>query len=202
MENLLPEKTKTAREIESVLTDAYYKYRGIILGYILARTQDGPASEDITAIVFTDFWKTLCKIGPIEESKYLLFRIARWRLLSFYTYKNKMGTAHLEEGLTVGTDDEIDLTHRFYDSADLRLIRGKIHLISPSLRGLIDMRLNEGITQDEIQELTGMSRLAVSTKIARGMNQLRRIYNEGDQVIVPRYRNGKLKVSFAERKVV
>lgn len=179
------------KELEQQLTQIFNDNKWNVYGYISKRVENKEVIWDIHSLVFTDLWKYMQKGEPLKgEPKKLLFTIARWRILSWYTHVKAMGTLSTDSLAEDGFDPE-DVTDDFYERADIRLARSLIPYMSASLRDLTRMRLIDGLPPEDIVKVTGQTWSAVTSKISRGIKELRNIYENGTKIVVKRGRNGK-----------
>jgi RNA polymerase sigma-70 factor (ECF subfamily) len=168
------------REIESRFSAIYGKEADALFRYVLLRVSDREEALDITSGVFGKLWELLTAGEKIRDHRAFIFTVARNRVIDWYRKRRPISLDKLME------PDENEDGPAFQvpdDSADGKIeafSEGKLVLealskVPRSLGDTLYLRFVEGLEIEEIGKIMGITSNAVSIRINRGIEELKKI---------------------------
>ena len=136
-------------------------------------------AEDAVQDTFVDIWRNAEKFDPdiASEATYIAM-IARRRLIDRYRRSSRSPeTATLcEETVSADTDHE-----KWYEiSEEAAHARALMQQLRPQEREVLELSVNEGMSQSQIAEATEMPLGTVKTHARRGLIRLRELLGENN----------------------
>jgi RNA polymerase sigma-70 factor, ECF subfamily len=156
----------------------YRKEADGVWRFCLWKTSNQEIAVDLTQETFMRFWDELAKGGLIKNDKAFLFTVARRLIIDWYRKKRAESLERLAESFDEDpfeTPDEKTLGPDL--GAEARYIVEKIKNMHPSYRQAIYLRFVEGLDTKDIAEVLGVSSNIASTRIHRGMKELKEMVN-------------------------
>lgn len=174
-------KPSTANEpihVKERFSKIYSEYIDSIFRYCLLKVSDRDIAIDLAHDVFTKYWDSLIQGMIVSHDKAFLFTIARNRIIDWYRRKKPVSLDALQEqeewseGLLPGSDNakgalEMDTESRFLIS--------KIRELSATAQQVLYLRYIEDLKPKEISDILHIKESAVSVRIHRGLNELRKV---------------------------
>ncbi|MDQ2932942.1 MAG: sigma-70 family RNA polymerase sigma factor, partial [bacterium] len=131
---------------------------------------------DLTQEIFTRYWQSLTNGGVIDQPRAFLFKVARNCIIDWYRKKKSVSLdamAHPEtEEPYEALGDDSDMEAKL--SGEGRYLVSKIKDLSDGYRDVVYLRFVEGLLPQQIAEILGISPNAVSARITRGIDELRK----------------------------
>ena len=131
-------------------------------------------AEDAVQEIFVEIWRNAAKFDPqiASEATYVTM-IARRRLIDRYRRRGRdLDTAPLREEL-VASDAEHERWTEISDEASRA--REKMQQLRPEERQVLELSINQGLSQSQIAEATNLPLGTVKTHARRGLIRLREI---------------------------
>jgi len=165
------------RDMEAA-SEIYKKYKNFVWNISLKMTADRETAEDVTAEVFIKIFTKLKSFRFQSSFKTWIYRITVNTALNFLKKEKRRQTQEVEENARhvkyVSPEKGIEA-----ESTVERILSG----LNEEERILVVLREIEGLSYNEISEITKMNLGTVKTKIFRVREKLRKIYKEmgGDE---------------------
>ena len=134
-------------------------------------------AEDAVQEIFVEIWRKADKFDPdvASEATYITM-IARRRLIDKYRRRSRdLDTTTLTEELVTGTTDheeQIDI------SDEAERARRYMQQLRPEERQVLEMSIDDGMSQTQIAEATNLPLGTVKTHERRGLIRLRELLGE------------------------
>ena len=131
-------------------------------------------AEDAVQEIFVEIWRNAGKFDPriASEATYVTM-IARRRLIDRYRRRSRdLDTALLKEEL-VASDAEHERWTEISDEASRA--REKMQQLRPEERQVLELSINQGLSQSQIAEATNLPLGTVKTHARRGLIRLREL---------------------------
>jgi len=156
------------------------RYLNRIYGFVsqfIKRTRD---TEDVTQEVFIKVWKNLRKYDETKSFKAWIYMIARNTCIDYLRKKNDVLFSELkseddEEGAELDfAVDETPLPDALFDKNNLpELVTEALEKLPLKQRLVLQLYFQDGLTFQEIAEVSGESINTVKSRQLRGMSKLR-----------------------------
>lgn len=155
--------------------DVYGKEVDGIWRFCLWKVSDGETALDLVQECFMRYWDELAKGTEIGNDRAFLYTLARRLVIDWYRKKKPVSL----EGLATEDDDPFEVPDEgaldaFQNGAEARRVIAAIANLDPSCRQAVYLRHVEGLGPKEIAEVLGITPGAVSVRIHRGMQELRK----------------------------
>jgi RNA polymerase sigma-70 factor (ECF subfamily) len=134
-------------------------------------------AEDAVQEIFVEIWRNAEKFNPdvASEATYITM-IARRRLIDKYRRRSReLDTTSLAEELVTGTTDhekQIDI------SDEAEHARQYMQQLRPEERKVLELSINDGMSQSQIAEKIDLPLGTVKTHARRGLIRLRELLGE------------------------
>lgn len=170
----------SAREInkrnEKAFLDAYDFYAPRIFRHIYFRVSSRELAEDITSQVFLKTWEYLLS-DNIKNIKSFLYRVASNLLVDYYRKKPRE-PVQIDEGFENIFFYEKDIVKEINNQEELQDVRRAASRLKKDFRDIIVMRYIDGLSIEEISEISGKSKNAVCISISRAIVELKEILQD------------------------
>ena len=164
--------------LESTFTDIYHKESDALFRFCFFRISDREQALDLVQEIFTRFWQTLNDKGhSIEHTRAFLYTIARNAIIDWYRKKKPVSLEGLEDPETEEPYEQLS-DSALIDSkleGEGRFLIEAISKLSPGHRDAVFLRFVEGMPPPEIAKVLKISTNAVSVRINRGIDELRKL---------------------------
>lgn len=148
-----------------------------IFRYCFVRVSNREQARDITQEVFTRLWKQMLQGMEIVNERAFLFTVTHRLIIDWYRKKKSISLESLaddESGESFEPVSETSATDIGLE-AEGRYLINKIKELGESYKDVIYLRFIEGLPPPEIGKIIGISANAVSVRINRGIEELRRL---------------------------
>ncbi len=150
-------------------------YQRRLAGFVYAITGRPDAVEDLCQTILIKMIRSLERLDRPEQFEAWLFRMARNASID---HLRRQRWQHLFSPLEYETHAEIPEVDAGVDPEELDALRHALSRLKPADRALIAMA-QEGRTQEEMAEATGVSLVALKARLHRAREQLKKHYRHG-----------------------
>ena len=163
-------------------TAIYEAEADAIFRFCLVKVSDRELALDLTQETFSRLWQTLEKGTAMKNTRAFLFAVVNHLIIDWYRRKKAVSYERDEDG---GGEpiEPADESTRFADlemGAEGRFLLRKINELHPSYREAVYLRYVEGLSPPDIGAALGISSNAVSVRINRGLEELKKITGYDD----------------------
>ena len=150
----------------------YDDYHQLLYNYIYRRVGDVETARDLTADIFRRFLQAAANgTGPTENLRAWLYRVAHNIVIDHYRRQQHRQSYPLEEKWISGDEDP-------GQAAEQRLLASQVRLalrhLTADQQQVISLKFLEGLSNDEVAEITEKSVGAVKALQHRALAALRR----------------------------
>lgn len=170
------EINKRNKRNEKAFLDAYDFYAPRIFRHIYFRVSSKETAEDITSQVFLKTWKYLLS-DNIKNIKSFLYRVASNLLVDYYRKKSREPVQVDEEFENISFYEK-DIVKEINNQEELQDVRRAASRLKKDFRDIIVMRYIDGLSIEEISEISGKSKNAVYISISRAIGELKEILQD------------------------
>lgn len=164
--------------LKEYFTKIYTEYADSIFRYCILRVSDRQVAIDLVQDVFVRYWNTLTQGKHISNDKAFLFTITRNIIIDWYRKKKPLSL----EGLQEEHEDTEEFMVLKDDAAstlelgtEARFIMSKLKDLPHTSQQVLYLRYVEDLKTKEIAEVLDINENAVSVRIHRGLEELRKI---------------------------
>lgn len=159
--------------------ELYMFLSGNLYKFLLMRTQDTDAVEDLLQDIFTDLWSGIDRFQYRSDGQFLgfLYIIAKRKLGKFYKKTKNSSHASLDDiqpSNTLNNIYEIDINH--IDS--VQILQKSMKEINKKYSEVLELRYWAGFSLSEIAEVLNLGESAVKMRHKRGLEKLETIIKE------------------------
>lgn len=159
--------------LKKSFVEAHSAHSDALFRYCLWKTSDREIALDITQDTFMRFWDELSKETKIDNTRALLYTIARRLVIDHYR-KKKSESLDAKQG----SDDPFDIPDEsslgsIEISAEAKIIVEKMSALDPVYRQPVYLRFVEGLSPKEIAQILSITPNLASVRIDRGLKELR-----------------------------
>ncbi|PTY08222.1 hypothetical protein DB347_01160 [Opitutaceae bacterium EW11] len=171
-----PELTNTVRQAqagrESAQRELIIAYQRRVAGFVYSVLGRTDAVEDVSQIVFVKMIRALPKLDQPAQFEPWLFRLAKNACID---HLRRRRWQQLFSPLEQEEHAEIAEIPTSVDSEELDALRHALSQLKPKDRALLALA-QEGYSQNEMAEATGISVVALKARLHRAREQLRQYY--------------------------
>jgi len=155
------------------------QYRGLVWSIARRFAGNHADAEDAVQEVFIDLWRHAARFDPARASESTFIgMVARRRLIDRRRRQaSRPETASMTEEPLAGTSAE---TGRLETLEEGRRARGFMEQLRPEQRRVLELSIDEGMTQQQIAEATRLPLGTVKTHARRGLMRLRTLLENAD----------------------
>lgn len=156
--------------------NANYKlHQDSILRFCVWKSRSSEVGEDLAQETFLRYFACLQRDEPIQNTRALLYRIAR---NLFIDHVRKKQESSLDDMLETGFEPSVDTWHETYSHLDAERPLREIQNMAHGFRTVLTQRFMKGLTPGEIGLKNGESANTVSVRIFRALKQLRTVLDQ------------------------
>jgi RNA polymerase sigma-70 factor (ECF subfamily) len=149
----------------------YGRYRQSLYGYFLRHVSDEPTANDLYQGCWEKVIRGRQRYRERSPFRAWLFHIAHNHLVDHY--RAHRSSAPLPEDLADGEQREPPET---IDEADrMAAFRSALAGLPPEQREALSLRLDAGLSQEEVAQVTGVGRETVKSRLRYGVRKLREV---------------------------
>jgi RNA polymerase sigma-70 factor (ECF subfamily) len=134
---------------------------------------DRERAQELMQEVFLRTWQYVMLGRTIEHDKAFLYRIARNLFINEIRTKKQVSSLEMLQGNGFEPEEEVEDPTAFATHAELM---DRLGMIKSSYRDVLIMRYVDDLQVKEIAEILGENETAVSMRIKRGIEALKRSY--------------------------
>jgi RNA polymerase sigma-70 factor, ECF subfamily len=157
---------------ESAQRDLILAYQHRVAGFIYTITGHSNSVEDLAQTVFIKMIRALPKLDQPAQFEAWLFRLAKNTCID---HIRRQRWSRLFSPLEPETHAEIPETPTTVDTEELDALKHALSQLKPKDRALLALA-QEGYSQNEMAEATGISVVALKARLHRAREQLRHHY--------------------------
>lgn len=164
-------------KIQKEFREIYDSFADAIFHFCLVRVSHREQALDLTQETFTRLWQSLLKGNRMINARSFIFTIAHRLIIDWYRKKKPISLESLageEDGEPYEPIDESAKMSSEIE-AEGRFLIDAIRKLGSSYRQSVYLRYVEGLSPPEIGEIIGISANAVSVRINRGIEELRKL---------------------------
>lgn len=168
------------RETESQFSVIYNSESDALFRYVLFRVSDREEALDITSFVFGKLWELFLSGDQVHDPRAFLFTAARNKVIDWYRKRKHISLDKLlepeegDEGPAFQVPD-VSAFGKIEEYSEGRLVLDALSRVHASLRDILYLRFVEGLEIGEIAKVMRLTNNAVSIRINRGLEELRKI---------------------------
>ncbi len=148
--------------------EIYAAYREKVFAYLMSRTENREAAEDLCGDVFAEVFRCLPRYDAAKASlSTWIYQITRFTLIDY------LRTKHPSEPLSEDLAAAGDLAEDYLRRETLERLASALKTMKEEERDIIVLRYYKGQTLTEISRLTGISYGMVKVKHNRALKALR-----------------------------
>lgn len=162
--------------IEDTFKKIYEEQSDAIFRFCLTRVSDRDQSLDITQETFMRLWNSLLEQKEVSNHKAFIFTIARNLIIDWYRKKKSLSI----EGMIDMNGEVFDIIDNSKENnlelqSEGKYVLDKISELNETYQTPIYLRFVEDLSPQEIGKILNISANAVSVRINRGIEELRKI---------------------------
>lgn len=171
-------------ETQSAMAEElFHRHAPAIFAFLRQQTPSREDAEDLLLEVFTAILeqKHLAQM-PQEIQRSLIWRIARNKLIDAYRRSTRRPSVSVELVMDdLFADAEQAPEHTLLRWEEYAQLHAVLQTLPQLQQQILKLRFVNGLRSPQIAALVGKSETAVRTTIARTLNQLRKLYREGEK---------------------
>ncbi|MBX4205100.1 MAG: sigma-70 family RNA polymerase sigma factor [Candidatus Doudnabacteria bacterium] len=148
----------------------YDLYLDRIYRFVYYRTHHRETAEDLTSVVFTKAFHKFTSFDRKANFATWIFRIARNTVIDHY--RTRKTTSDLEQAFDIS--DSTNLSRDYELKEKLELAQKYLTQLPEDQRDLVIMRLWDGLSYDEIAEITGKTSANLRVNFSRIMSKMQK----------------------------
>lgn len=156
-----------------LLMSAYDDYSDMLYRHAYYRVSGHEEALDLVQDTFVKTWEYMVKGNDLDNIKAFLYSVLNNKIIDYYRKKKSSSLDELHEAgfnpRTDGADTKI------IESAEIKQIVGMLDRLQTNYRDVIVMRYIDGLSPQEIAELTGEKENTVSVRLNRAINKMKEI---------------------------
>jgi RNA polymerase sigma-70 factor (ECF subfamily) len=166
--------------ITEIFKNIYEEESDTIFRFCLVRVSNREQALDITQETFLRLWKNMQEGKTVLNNKAFLFTIAHRLVIDWYRKKKSVSLDKMMEGNEDSYDLPDEKSTGIEIGAEGRYLLEKINELELTYRDPVYLRFVEDLSPQEIGNILSISANAVSVRINRGIEELRKMtgYNK------------------------
>ncbi len=165
----------TIDEAKRAFTKIYEEEHDALFRFCYFRVSDRERAIDLTQEAFTKLWLQLALGKGVENSRAFLYAISRNLIIDWYRRVKSVSLESLSEGGDRHFDaPDVEGAIEIERSSDAKRVVQMINKMSDNYKDVVYLRFVEDLPPSDIAEMLNMSVNAVSIRITRGLEELRK----------------------------
>ena len=148
----------------------YDLYVDRIYKFVYYRTHHKETAEDIVSVVFTKAFGKLASFDRNAKFSTWLFRIARNTVIDHY--RTAKSTGDIDEAFNV--NDGTNISREYELKEKIEQVKKYLESLPEDLRDLVIMRLWDGLSYQEIAEITGKKEANLRVSFSRVLAKMQK----------------------------
>lgn len=155
---------------EQKFLEVFESYQDEVFRFVLFRVSNREIALDLTQESFTKFWEVLIQDKPVENSRALVYHIARNKIIDHY---RKRKDYSLEEMVELGFDAHAHAVDpEIID--DVKNLLKEANELPDKYKEVLLLHIESGFNSNEIADVLGISNNLASVRLHRGKEVLRK----------------------------
>lgn len=170
-------KSRIVKGDKDAFSLVFRKYYGKVFRFILSMVRQEAVAEDLSQDIFAKLWTHRRGMESVSSIDNYLFIMARNRALDYFrksSRKKECIDISEELLLSMASHDNLD---RVDDRSSLEAVKLAVKNLPPRRRDIFMMSRFDGLTNDEIAELMGVTRKTVENQLTLAGSQIRKMKN-------------------------
>ncbi|UFJ43248.1 RNA polymerase sigma factor [Brevibacillus humidisoli] len=173
-----PEQSK---ELETRdFTELYDEYFDRVNRYLRCRVYNPWDADDLTTTVFLKALEKFEQYSRTSPFASWIFRIAHNTFVD-YLRKNKELPVDNSQLLVEEVDETWQPERQALSNEEIHLLQERLELLSPDQRDVLTLRYFADLKISQVAEVLGKTESSVKMLSHRGLQQLQKLYREGDR---------------------
>ncbi|MCI5108815.1 MAG: sigma-70 family RNA polymerase sigma factor [Candidatus Pacebacteria bacterium] len=165
--------------LQKQFIESYDQFADDIFKHCFFRVSDKEVAIDMMQEVFTKVWKYVDDGNDIHNIRAFLYKVANNMIIDYYRKKKSVSLDKIEEGREVPFEiEDVGADEKILSESEVKIISGFLEKLEEPYKQAVVLRYIEGMSIDEIVEVTGESNNNVSVRINRGIKKLKKLINE------------------------
>jgi len=144
-----------------------------IFRFALYKLSDREKAKDVVQDTFVKAWDYLQKGGAdLGNARAFLFRIARNLIIDSYRRVKHMSIDAMEEFLHFDLSDDSKSKEEMHTRVDMSIALEALNILEEETRDIILMRYVDGLSVNEIADISGQRENTVSVQIHRAIKEM------------------------------
>ncbi len=159
---------------EKQFLDAYDELADVLFRHCYFRVSDRERARDIMQETFTRAWEYMVGGGEIQKIKSFLYRIANNLIIDYYRKRKESSLDVLREaGFDIATGEH----DKWSDAIDAKAVIQTLNALDVKYRDALIMRYIDDLSPGEIAAALQETENAVSVRIHRGLEKIKKLLN-------------------------
>ena len=158
-------------DMEQSYLKSYEELADPLFRHIFFRVHTKEVAQDLLQDTFTRVWQYISEGKTIDNMKAFLYRTAHNLVIDYYREKKEVSLDAMHEE---GFDAPDTRSNSPYVGAEMAQFEKALATLPEDYREAVRMRLVEDLTPEEIAEVLGEKANAVSVRIHRGVEMIRK----------------------------
>jgi len=159
---------------EQIFLDIFESHNDEVFRFVLFRVSNREIALDLTQESFTKFWEVLLQDKPIENSRALIYHIARNKIIDHY---RKSKSYSLDEMIENGFDVKSHaVNHEVID--DVKKLFEEANTLPDKYKEVLLLHIEAGLNSNEIAEVLEISNNLASVRLHRAKEALRESFKK------------------------
>ncbi|MGI8555464.1 MAG: RNA polymerase sigma factor [Pyrinomonadaceae bacterium] len=164
---------------KTAVQDCLSKYGGLVWSLARRMSPNTDDAEDAVQEIFTDIWKHADRFDETQASETtFVAMIARRRLIDRLRKSNRQPNADSLEDILI--EPAKDYTRELQISIEAKEVAVVMRDLRPEQQKVLYLSIVQGLSHQEIADLTGMPVGTVKTHARRGLIQIRELLNNSN----------------------
>ncbi len=169
-------KLRIVKGDKEAFSIVFKKYFGKVYHFVLSMVKQPSVAEDLSQDIFVKLWVRRRKLSEITSIDNYLFIVARNRTLDYLrSASRKKECVNLSDEVLLSMASHDSSYDRIDDKSLIDAVRMAINSLPPKRRDIFMMSRFDGLTNDEIAALMGITRKTVENQLALAGSQIKKI---------------------------
>lgn len=170
-------KTRIVKGDKDAFSLVFKKYYGKVCKFIMSMVKQKSLAEDLSQDIFVKLWARRRKLMSISSIDSYLFIMARNRTLDYFRKASRKKEC-------IGVSEELLLSIASRDSSEqidnnsaIEAVKVAVNNLPPKRRDIFMMSRFDGLSNDEIAILMGVTRKTVENQLSLAGSQIKKLRN-------------------------
>lgn len=170
-------KARIVKGDKEAFSLVFKKYYGKVCKFIMSMVKQKSLAEDLSQDIFVKLWARRRKLMSISSIDSYLFIMARNRTLDYFRKASRKKEC-------IGVSEELLLSIASHDSSEqidnnsaIEAVKVAVNNLPPKRRDIFMMSRFDGLSNDEIAILMGVTRKTVENQLSLAGSQIKKLRN-------------------------